>query len=196
MTTTLSSAKMLALADWPEGGKFTFHDDPGEHDPCYVVMPDGAMLELNHHAGRGVDIARAKFIVAACNRALNWKISDDTKKQISEIEANSRNAMLNAHNIVAGSEANATGDDPIAFYRSMGDEQVYSGKHVANILELHLSKRAANSAGHEPQVRDSDLRDMWRKAGGAFYGPHIETGSMPEEKLLPFLRSLYTGAKS
>lgn len=55
--------------DWPDR-PFTFHDEPGEHDPCYVVMPDGAMLPLNHHAGEGVDIARAKFIVAACNAAL------------------------------------------------------------------------------------------------------------------------------
>jgi hypothetical protein len=56
--------------DWP-AEPFTFHDEPGEHDPCYVVMPGGAMLPINHHAGKGVDIARAKFIVAACNAALH-----------------------------------------------------------------------------------------------------------------------------
>lgn len=55
------------VCDWPEGVPFRFHDEPGEHDPCYVVMPDGASLPLNHHAGEGFDIARAKFIVAACN---------------------------------------------------------------------------------------------------------------------------------
>lgn len=55
--------------DWPSG-EFWFKDEPGEHDPCYVVMPGGAMLPINHHAGPGVDIARAKFIIAACNRAL------------------------------------------------------------------------------------------------------------------------------
>lgn len=54
---------------WPTGS-FGFHDEPGEHDPCYVVFPDGAMVAVNHHARTGVDIARAKFIVAACNAAL------------------------------------------------------------------------------------------------------------------------------
>lgn len=56
--------------DWPVGKLFSFADEPGGHDPCYVVMPDGCMLPVNHHAGEGVDIARAKFIVAACNAAL------------------------------------------------------------------------------------------------------------------------------
>jgi len=56
-------------------GPVHFKDEPGAHDPCYVVMPGGAMLELNHHAGEGVDIARAKFIVAACNAALHTPLS-------------------------------------------------------------------------------------------------------------------------
>jgi hypothetical protein len=66
-------SRMIARhrCDWPEDGQFTFRDDPGEHDPCYVVMPDGAMLALNHHAGEGVDTARARFIIDACNAALS-----------------------------------------------------------------------------------------------------------------------------
>jgi hypothetical protein len=60
-----------AECDWPSDQNFTFRDDPGEHDPCYVVMPGGATLVVNHHAGEGVDIARAKFIVDACNAALS-----------------------------------------------------------------------------------------------------------------------------
>jgi hypothetical protein len=74
-------ARMIGLAkcDWPEGVLFAFHDNPGAHDPCYVVMPGGAMLALNHHAGEGVDIARARFIIDACNAALlrmggGWKL--------------------------------------------------------------------------------------------------------------------------
>ncbi len=43
---------------------------------------------------------------------------------------------------------------------------------------------------------DMHLRSMWRAAGGNFYGPNVETGSMPEADLLPFLRSLITGAAS
>lgn len=62
-------APMPSDCDWPDR-IFTFRNESGEHDPCYVVMPDGAMLPLNHHAKPGVDIARAKFIVGACNRAL------------------------------------------------------------------------------------------------------------------------------
>jgi hypothetical protein len=30
-------------------------DEPGEHDPCYVVLPKGAMLALNHDCREGVD---------------------------------------------------------------------------------------------------------------------------------------------
>jgi len=39
-------------------------------------------------------------------------------------------------------------------------------------------------------MNDDQLRDLWRKAGGDFHGPIVETGTMPEAKLLPFLRSL------
>ncbi len=37
---------------------------------------------------------------------------------------------------------------------------------------------------------DDDLRALWRQAGGQFHGPNIETGTMPESALLPFLRKL------
>lgn len=40
---------------------------------------------------------------------------------------------------------------------------------------------------------DEDLREIWRAAGGRFHGPIVETGTMPEAKLLPFLRSLLEG---
>lgn len=66
--------------DWPIG-EFTFLDEPGEHDPCYVIMPGGAMLPVNHHAGEGVDIARAKFIIAACNEKL---CADSLVSQIAQ----------------------------------------------------------------------------------------------------------------
>lgn len=63
--------------DWPAGVEFTFSDSPGEHDPCFVVMPGGSALSVNHHAKPGVDIARAKFIIAACNAALRATPADD-----------------------------------------------------------------------------------------------------------------------
>jgi hypothetical protein len=41
-----------------------------------------------------------------------------------------------------------------------------------------------------PELTDDALRKLWRDNGGDFFGPHVETGKMPESKLLPFLRSL------
>ncbi len=63
------SAGLSALG-WPVGVPFTFYDSPGEHDPCFVVMPGGCSLPLNHCATAEMDIARAKFIIDACNAAL------------------------------------------------------------------------------------------------------------------------------
>lgn len=40
------------------------------------------------------------------------------------------------------------------------------------------------------ELTDDYLRDLWRKAGGEFFGPNIETGMMPEALLLPILRAL------
>lgn len=88
-------ASVRKACDWPDA-PFTFYDEPGEHDPCYVVMPGGAMLSLNHHAGIGVDIARAKFIIAACNSALagdaaRWfkvaKTEADGRERMSQLAA-------------------------------------------------------------------------------------------------------------
>lgn len=61
--------------DWPAGQPFRFMDDPDEHKPCYVIMPDRSVLPLAHHAKNGIDQARAKFIVDACNAALNGFLS-------------------------------------------------------------------------------------------------------------------------
>lgn len=51
---------------WTEA-PFGFVDEPGEHDPCYLIMPGGAMLSFCHHATNGVDQARAQWIQRACN---------------------------------------------------------------------------------------------------------------------------------
>ena len=39
-------------------------------------------------------------------------------------------------------------------------------------------------------MTDDWLRAWWLRGGGEFYGPHVETGSMPEASLLPLLRAL------
>ena len=37
---------------------------------------------------------------------------------------------------------------------------------------------------------EEDLIKMWSNAGGSFHGPNIETGTMPKDLLIPFLRQL------
>lgn len=44
------------------------------------------------------------------------------------------------------------------------------------------------------RMSDDQLRARWIEAGGEFHGPNIETGTMPEARLLPFLRSLLAPA--
>lgn len=85
------SREALTECDWPAGRPFTFLDEPGEHDPCYVVMPCGAAITLNHHASEGVDIARAKFIIAACNAALGGEV--ERWKNVAKTEAAGRERM-------------------------------------------------------------------------------------------------------
>lgn len=81
--------------DWREA-RFTFYDSPGEHDPCFIVMPGGNTLPLNHHATPGVDIARAKWIIDACNARLPWVIDSwrqeeaGWKAREKDLEAESR----------------------------------------------------------------------------------------------------------
>ena len=64
-----------AALDWPNR-PFSFYDDPGEYDPCYVVTPSGEMLPLNQHATPGVDVARARWIIDACNDALRRALAE------------------------------------------------------------------------------------------------------------------------
>jgi len=49
----------------------------------------------------------------------------------------------------------------------------------------------SESADLQPRATsDHALRALWRYAGGRLHGPNVETGTMPEAKLLPFLRHL------
>lgn len=45
-------------------------------------------------------------------------------------------------------------------------------------------------AKKKDKTADDIQRDFWRTKGGEFHGPNVETGSMPEAKLLPLLRDL------
>lgn len=59
---------------------------------------------------------------------------------------------------------------------------------LVNRLTAALTAPQPASALDSPT--DTELRALWRKNGGTFYGPRVETGDMPEARLLPFLRSL------
>jgi hypothetical protein len=50
------------------------------------------------------------------------------------------------------------------------------------------------SAGTDSLLSDEYLAILWKSAGGDFHGPLVETGTMPQEKLRKFLRSLLTNA--
>jgi hypothetical protein len=65
----MTKKEILEICGWPDI-PFSFYDEPGEHDPCYVVMPGGCTLALNHCAPGMMDITRAKFIIDACNEKL------------------------------------------------------------------------------------------------------------------------------
>jgi hypothetical protein len=50
---------------------YAFKDpSSGEHDPWFVVLPNGAALRLGYHADDATDKAHAEFIAAAINRAM------------------------------------------------------------------------------------------------------------------------------
>lgn len=66
------------------------------------------------------------------------------------------------------------------------DKRAYARELVA-LLNTTPGPAVAPAA-----VTDDELRKMWRDAGGRFHGPHVETGTMPESLLLPFLRNLAT----
>lgn len=110
--------------DWPDA-PFTFLDEPGEHDPCYVVMPGGAMLSLNHHATPGVDIARAKFIVDACNAALS---PDFPRAAVAE-------AMQDAWNTICAD----TDCHPLDIERQ-GKKLFFKPGHWVDLIALFLSR--------------------------------------------------------
>lgn len=49
---------------------FNVVDSAGDHDPCYLVLPGGSMLPLNHFVDELTDVCRAIFIAEACNARL------------------------------------------------------------------------------------------------------------------------------
>ena len=66
----LDTAALLAACQFPVGAVAAYHDEQGEHDPCYVVLPGGLMMPMNFNCDPLTDVARAVFIVRAINATL------------------------------------------------------------------------------------------------------------------------------
>lgn len=60
------------------------------------------------------------------------------------------------------------------------------------VLNPQPGQPQADAVREAGSFTDFELRKLWRQAGGGFHGPRVETGTMPESKLLPFLRALAT----
>lgn len=73
-----------------------------------------------------------------------------------------------------------------------------SAKDVSDEVRLETCTGCGIRTGHTIScpvgngvaLDDRKLRALWRAHGGSFHGPNIETGTMPESILLPFLRNL------
>jgi len=83
----LDTVALIEACKYPMGGRFLYHDEEGEHDPAYVVIPGGEMVPINGYddgdAPIPTDVARAAFIVTACNAALQSPppvVSGEAKK--------------------------------------------------------------------------------------------------------------------
>jgi hypothetical protein len=59
---------------------------------------------------------------------------------------------------------------------------------AAEVRRLREQPAAAPAA--EQRLTEEHLRALWVSRGGRFHGPNVETGTMPEAQLLPFLRAL------
>ncbi len=181
----------LAALDWPEGARFAFSDELGEHDPCYVVMPGGASLPVNHHDRQGVDIARARFIVDAGNAALDQAQHDRDDDETYEI--GKRDGREEAVQEID----RLTGGDGEYFYSTLpGRGCPGPADMIKNIADRFVTLRAraekaeaevARLVALEWRETDDDARDgermnlCWKAFGGI--SAHVELGRWSAAKM-------------
>jgi hypothetical protein len=81
-----------------------------------------------------------------------------------------------------------------AFRRAQAECAAQLQAAAEHISALTYEQFAASRRGFgrrtSPLPSDDLLRAQWMAAGGEFHGPNVETGTMPETLLLPFLRAL------
>lgn len=125
----------LIACDWPLNEVFRFYDpDTSDiHGPVFLIMPGGAMVKFHHHGSETVDIARAKWIMDACNA----RIADALSRSAP---AGDRDAIIEECAKVAEAEAVAFGSDQYA----LGQPQSSFGERFA-CKQIAASIRALKS---------------------------------------------------
>lgn len=99
---------------------------------------------------------------------------------------------------IEGFIADAPDAEFAASLRAIAEQQRLIAFHLnaTSKAAAYLDHRLAAVMKAYPQIvekepfTDAQLKNMWVQAGGKFHGPNVETGTMPEEQLLPFLRKL------
>jgi hypothetical protein len=156
-----TGAVQWAAMGWPNK-PFTVRDEPGEHDPCWLIFPSGEMLALNHHAANGVDQARAQFIADACNAVLfGHRPSDD---ELWDQTLRDRDRYHEVADDLANGIAQHLGRD-IGEHSSMNDPWQNA---LDAIEEAALAQPAQQ--GERGLPVDEELPGMWERAdliGGA-----------------------------
>ena len=74
-------------------------------------------------------------------------------------------------------------------YSGLGPSKQEVRDLIDTIAELRAEVERLKSGRREP---DDFFEKQWRKAGGNFHGPRVETGCMEKAKLIPFLRLIYS----
>lgn len=78
--------------------------------------------------------------------------------------------------------------------RDYGSAMRASRVEVEAIREWLASETPASPDPAEKDLTDDQIRFLWRSAGGRFFGPNVEHGTMEEGALITFLRALMQGA--
>lgn len=131
-------------------------------------------------------------------------MSGRTAMSERERQAAERQALLNGY-LAAYRRLRPNGPDlDLSFERGWWIFMTGSGPSRVRTTEfVAMKKEPRNDAGTAPGEwpmtetwPDHKIRELWRAAGGSFYGPNVEHADMEEAKFLPFMRALLLDAVS